>query len=228
MTSAWGPLTSRSTTAARRRRPLTAASVGCVALTLLLLGACGGDDDDDDAASSTTEAAFTTTAPTSAIPETTATTTIAATTTPTSVAYVTEGASVIVTNASRVDGAAGRMSDRLAQVGFTVVEPGNYSLGTIETTQILYDPTNPQALPVAQSLQQALGGGDIQVVEIGSPAPVEGGDLKGATVLVAMGNDTADKTLDELQGIAPPSTTASTESTTESSAPASSTASTTA
>jgi hypothetical protein len=194
---------------------------------LLLLGACGGDDDDDDDASATTtEAPLSTPAPTSALPETTATTTIAATTTPTSVAYVTEGASVIVTNASRVDGAAGRMSDRLAQVGFTVVEPGNYSLGTIETSQILYDPTNPQALPVAQSLQQALGGGDIQVIEMGSPPPVDGGDLKGATVLVAMGNDTADKTLDELQGIAPASTTA--PDSTTGSTPASSTASTTA
>ena len=51
---------------------------------------------------------------------------------PTTVAYVTEGASVMVTNASRVDGAAGRMSDRLAAVGFTMVEPGNYSLGQID------------------------------------------------------------------------------------------------
>jgi hypothetical protein len=212
----------------RPRRPLTTASIGCIASALLLLGACGGDDDDDDTSSTTTDAPLTTTAPTSGIPETTVTTTIAATTTPTSVAYVTEGASVIVTNASRVDGAAGRMSDRLAQVGFTVVEAGNYSLGTIETTQILYDPTNPQALAVAQSVQQALGGGDIQVIEMGSPPPVDGGDLKGATVLVAMGNDTADKTLEELQGIAPPSTTAPTDSTTETSAPGSTTASTTA
>ena len=215
----------------RSRRPITSASIGCLASALLLLGACGGDDDDDDSASTTTDAPLSTTTPTSASSETMATTTIptaAATTTPTSVAYVTEGASVIVANASRVDGAAGRMSDRLAQVGFTVVEAGNYSLGTIETTQILYDPANPQALPVAQSLQQALGGGDIQVIEMGSPPPVEGGDLKGATVLVAMGNDTADKTLDELQGRAPASTEGGTESTTESSAPNSSTASTTA
>jgi hypothetical protein len=211
----------------RRRRPLTTASVGCVATAVMLLGACGGDDDDDDSASTTTEASLITTAPTSALPETTATTTIASTTTPTSVAYVTEGASVIVTNASRVDGAAGRMSDRLAQVGFTVVEPGNYTLGTIETSQILYDPTNPQALAVAQSLQQALGGGDIQVVEMGTPPPVDGGDLRGATVLVAMGNDTADKTLDELQGITPPSTTGAPDSTTGST-PESSTASTSA
>jgi hypothetical protein len=115
------------------------------------------------------------------------------------------------------------MSDRLAAVGFTTVEPGNYTLGKLETTQILQDPTNPAALAVAQSLAQALGGGDIQVLEMTSPPPVDGGDLKGATVLVAMGNDTADKTLDELQGITPPATSAAPDS----SAPESTTDSTT-
>lgn len=117
----------------------------------------------------------------------------------------------MVTNASRVDGAAGRMSDRLAAVGFTMVAPGNYSLGTIETTMIYQDPANPQAMAVAESLKAALGGGDIQIVEMGSPPPVDTGDALGATVLIAMGNDTADKTLDELQGIT--TTTAAPETT---------------
>ena len=40
------------------------------------------------------------------------------------------------------------------------------------------------------------------------PPPVDTGDALGAGVLVAMGNDVADKTLDELQGITPPATTA--------------------
>ena len=176
-------------------------SIAAVAAGILLLGACGDDDDDDSStSSSTTEAAQITTATTSEITSAT----VAATTAPpvaTTVAYVTEGASVMVTNASRIDGAAGRMSDRLAAVGFTMVEPGNYSLGTIETTMIYQDPANPQAMAVAESVKAALGGGDIQIVEMGAPPPVEGGDALGATVLVAMGNDTADKTLDELQGI---------------------------
>ena len=191
------------------------------AVGMLVLGACGGDDDDDDdeASATTTEAPFVSTAPTSALPETTISTTTTAA--PTTVAYVTEGASVMVTNASRVDGAAGRMTERLTAVGFTTVEPGNYSLGTLEVTKIHHDPANPQALPVAESLKAAFGGGDIEIVEMGAPPPVEGGDALGATVLVAMGNDIADKTLDELQGItttttaAPDTTTAdSTESTT--------------
>ena len=136
----------------------------------------------------------------------------------------------MVTNASRVDGAAGRMSDRLGEVGFTMVEPGNYSLGTIEVTKIYHDPANPQALAVANSLKDALGGGAIEVIEMGSPPPVDGGDLHGATVQVAMGNDTADKTLDELQGITPPATTAppSTEATGGSSSTDSTTATTSA
>ena len=208
----------------RRRRRAPLLSIAAVAAGVLLLGACGGDDDDDDSSSSSTTAApEITTAPTSALTEPT----LAATTAPpvpTTIAYVTEGASVMVTNASRVDGAAGRMSERLAAVGFTMVEPGNYSLGTIETTMIYQDPANPQAMAVAESVKAALGGGDIQIVEMGAPPPVEGGDALGATVLVAMGNDTADKTLDELQGIttttaAPASTVAESttaESTTES------------
>ncbi len=195
----------------RRRRRAPLLSLAAVAAGILLLGACGGDDDDDSATSSTTEAPLITVGTTPAITETTATTT-PATVAPTTIAYVTEGASVMVTNASRVDGAAGRMSDRLAAVGFTMVEPGNYSLGTIELTKIYQDPANPQAMAVAESLKAALGGGEIEIVEMGTPPPVEGGDAKGATVLIAMGNDTADKTLDELQGIttttAAPATTA--------------------
>ena len=202
-------------------------SVAAVAAGILLLGACGGDDDDDDddASATTTEAPVISSAPTSAIPDTasTAATVTTPAVTPTTVAYVTEGASVMVTNASRVDGAAGRMSERLTAVGFTTVEPGNYSLGTLEVTKIHHDPANPQALAVAESLKAAFGGGDIEIVEMGAPPPVDGGDALGATVLVAMGNDIADKTLEELQGItttttaAPETTTAdSTESTTES------------
>jgi hypothetical protein len=156
-----------------------------------------------------------TVAPTSAITQTTTAIVTTPPAAPTTIAYVTEGASVMVTNASRVDGAAGRMSDRLAAVGFTMVEPGNYSLGTIEVTKIYQDPANPQAMVVAESLKAALGGGAIEIVEMGTPPPVDGGDAKGATVLIAMGNDTADKTLDELQGIT--TTTAAPQSTVPSS-----------
>jgi hypothetical protein len=199
----------------RRHRRAPLLSIAAVAAGILLLGACGGDDDDDSSTSSTTEAPLITVAPTSAIPETTTATVTTPPAAPTTIAYVTEGASVMVTNASRIDGAAGRMSERLAAVGFTMVEPGNYSLGTIEVTKIYQDPANPQAMAVAESLKAAFGGGAIEIVEMGTPPPVEGGDAKGATVLIAMGNDIADKTLDELQGIT--TTTAAPESTAPSS-----------
>jgi hypothetical protein len=200
----------------RRHRRAPLLSIAAVATGILLLGACGGDDDDDDSStSSTTEAPLITVAPTSAIPDTTTATVTTPPAAPTTIAYVTEGASVMVTNASRIDGAAARMSDRLAAVGFTMVEPGNYSLGTIEVTKIYQDPANPQAMAVAESLKAAFGGGAIEIVEMGTPPPVDGGDAKGATVLIAMGNDIADKTLDELQGIT--TTTAAPESTAPSS-----------
>jgi hypothetical protein len=199
----------------RRHRRAPLLSIAAVAAGILLLGACGGDDDDDSSTSSTTEAPLITVAPTSAITQTTTATATTPPAAPTTIAYVTEGASVMVTNASRIDGAAGRMSDRLAAVGFTMVEPGNYSLGTIELTKIYQDPANPQAMAVAESLKAALGGGAIEIVEMGTPPPVDGGDAKGATVLIAMGNDTADKTLDELQGIT--TTTAAPQSTVPSS-----------
>ena len=199
----------------RRHRRAPLLSIAAVAAGILLLGACGGDDDDDASTSSTTEAPLITVAPTSAIPETTTATVTTPPAAPTTIAYVTEGASVMVTNASRIDGAAGRMSERLAAVGFTMVEPGNYSLGTIEVTKIYQDPANPQAMAVAESLKAAFGGGAIEIVEMGTPPPVDGGDAKGATVLIAMGNDIADKTLDELQGIT--TTTAAPESTAPSS-----------
>jgi hypothetical protein len=178
----------------------------------MVLGACGGGDDGD--ADETTGASAetsdlsaqttTTTAPLITI-ETTST---AAPTTTIPVVYVTEGATVIVANASRIDGAAGRLTERLAEVGFVTAEPTDSTEGSIAVTKIYYVASNPAALPVAESLRGAFGGGDIQLLEVGIPAPVESGELGDATVLVAMGNDIADKTLAELQGLVPPATTA--------------------
>jgi hypothetical protein len=123
------------------------------------------------------------------------------TTVPTTIAYVTDGASVLVANASRVDGAAGRMTERLAAVGYTTVDPANYTIGQLDVSTIYYDPANPAAQAVAEGLKAAFGGGAIMVSELPAPPPVSSGDMAGAGVLVAMGNDIADKTLDELQGI---------------------------
>jgi hypothetical protein len=176
-----------------------------VAVVAALLGACGGGG--DDAATSTSSSTVAqTAAPVTPAPVTDAPTTSAAPA-PTTIAYVTEGASVIVANASRVDGGAGRLSDRLASVGYTTVTPDNYTLGQLDVSKIYYDPTNPAAQGVAEGLKAAFGGGAIEVLEMPSVPPAGSGDLGGAGVLVAMGNDIADKSLDELQGVVTTTTT---------------------
>lgn len=208
--SPWHPAEAGSRTF---RRSLTAVVV--VAATAFALGACGGDDDDDSSESSTT----TTLAPSDDTTTTTSpasdTTTTAAPDVPDEVEYVTDGAIVVVANASGINGAAGRMSDQLEVVGYDMGTPTNSTEGQIEITQIYYDPENPDALPVAESLRLALGGGDIELLEMGVPAPVEGGDIGDATVLITMGNDTADKTLEQLQGRAPAATDSGTDDTTD-------------
>jgi hypothetical protein len=183
------------------------AGMPAVVTFALVLGACGGDDDEES--SETSAASSTTPAPVVTQPLVTAPViTTPPVTTPVAVSYVTEGASVMVTNASRVDGGAGRLSERLAAVGFAMVAPGNYALGQLEVTKIYYDAANPSARAVADSLKAAFGGGVIEVLELPVPPPVDTGDALGAGVLVAMANDIADTTLDELQGITPPATTA--------------------
>ena len=197
------PLARRSLTAStvRRRTVLGAAAIA------LVLAACGGGDDDDEAGSTTLPTTPPVTQPPLITdPPVTLATLPPVETGPLPVTYVTEGATVMVVNASRIDGGAGRMSERLAAVGFQMVAPGNYTLGKIDVTKIYFDPAQPAARAVADSLQAGLGGGAIEVLELPVPPPVDSGAVNGAGVLVAMGNDTADKTLDELQGIAPPAT----------------------
>jgi hypothetical protein len=204
--------------------------VAVVGVAALALGACGGDDDDDSADSTTTTTSDVGVTTTVAAATTTAATTTT-TTLPAEVEYVTEGAIVVVANASTVNGAAGRMSDQLEAVGYEMGTATNSTEGQLETSKVYFDPENPDAEPVAASLRLALGGGDIELLEMGTPAPVEDGDVGDATVLIAMGNDTADRTLDELQGRAPATDTADDGAddgtddgdTTESSAPDSST-----
>lgn len=116
---------------------------------------------------------------------------------------VTEGATVVVANASGINGSAGRMTDALAAVGFTTGTATNSSESQLSTSKVYYDPENEDAKAVAESLREALGGGDIEVLELTVPAPTNDGEIGDATVLLAMGNDTADKSLDELQGRVP-------------------------
>lgn len=186
----------------RRRSPGFAALAG-LAVGSLVLAACGGDDDDDDTTASTTVTTVAATlAPTTVAPTPVATTAPPPTTEAAS-PFVTDGAVVIVANSSGIDGAAGRLTDRLAIAGFTTGSATNAadSVGQLTNTEIHYVPGDDDALAVAQSVKTALGGGDgIELVEVGTPAPTESGELGGATVVVLMGNDVADRSLEELQG----------------------------
>lgn len=168
-----------------------------------MLTACGGDDDDEASSeSSTTTTIASLSQPTTTVARTT--TVAPATTTLPPLVLVTDGATIVIANASGVDGAAGRMTDNLEVAGFTAGDATNSSEGPLATTKIYYDPDNAAAKPVADSLREALGGGDIEVLELTVPAPLTDPDSIGeASVLVAMGNDVADTPLDELQGRVP-------------------------
>lgn len=178
-------------------------ALGAAACLALGLSACGGGDDDTEATTTSSSLAV---AVTTTVPVAATTTAPAAVTTTSVVTYVTEGATVIVANASGINGAAGRLTDRLAQVGFTTTGATNSaeSVSNLTVTQIYYDPAVEAALAVAESVRAALGGGDIEVLEVEVPALTESGELGDAQVLVLMGNDVADKSLAELQGTAPP------------------------
>ena len=122
------------------------------------------------------------------------TTTIAVAPT-TTAPLVTEGATVVVANANTVGGSAGRMSESLADVGYNMGSPVNGTV-TIDESLVYYDPTNTAALGVAESLARSLGGVVVDVLP--TPPPVESGSLDGAGVLLMLGNDEADKTLESL------------------------------
>lgn len=183
-----------------RRRSFGTVALAGFGVSALLLSACGGDDDSDSGSTTTTLSPTVTLGATTTTPTAAATTTTPSTTTLPPLELVTEGASIVVANASGVDGSAGRMTDALGAVGFSTGDATNSSEGQIETSKIYYDPANAAAKAVADSLREALGGGDIEVLELAVPAPTDTGEIGDASIVLAMGNDTADKTLDELQG----------------------------
>lgn len=114
--------------------------------------------------------------------------------------FITEGANVIVANANSQSGSAGAMTRALeAGPGFLMVDPtnANSSVGEIDATVIYFDTTNPAAQGVANSVAQALGGVE-SVLPLPTDPLTQDGELRGATVLVMLGNDKANKTLEEL------------------------------
>jgi hypothetical protein len=109
---------------------------------------------------------------------------------------VTEGATVVVANASTVNGAAGILTTALSGQGYTMAEATNATLKQDAST-VLYDPADPEALTVATSIATLMG--NIVVSEIPAPPPVEGGAVAdGVSIVVMLGNDKANQTLDAM------------------------------
>jgi len=137
----------------------------------------------------------------------TAPSTVATTTPPTTEPpIVTDGATVVVANASGVPGSAGRMTDELAAVGFTMGTATNATSGQQAASTVHYDATIAAAQAVAESVASVMGG--LEVSTVPDPVPVDGGTLDGAGVLVLLGTDEADQSLDDLQEANAPTVTA--------------------
>ena len=134
--------------------------------------------------------AATTTAPLSSTP---------VTATPTTTTLVFAGATVVVANANGVGGSAAAMSQALEIAGFTMGDPEDASdaTGNLETTVIYYDPAQAAAQAVAESVNTAMGGGATVLPLQGTP-PTADGDIGGAGVLLMLGLDKANKTLEQL------------------------------
>ncbi len=122
-------------------------------------------------------------------------TTTIATTSTTTVPLVTDGATVVVANGNTIGGSAGRMAEELASVGFTMGTSIN-AIDTLDDSIVYYDTTVASAQQVAESVARVLGG--VSVEPLGTPPPVESGSLDGAGVLLVLGNNQADKTLETL------------------------------
>lgn len=120
-------------------------------------------------------------------------------TTSTTPPLVKTGALVIVANANTQGGSAGNMTRALREVaGFELVDPTNSSeaTGDIDATVVYFDPAVAAAQDVANSVARVLGG--VSVLPLDDTAPTRDGTLGGANVLVMLGNDVANRPLEEL------------------------------
>jgi hypothetical protein len=168
-------------------------AIVAVVAGFLILRQIGDDDDGGSIDSETTLPVESTLAPTETLAPPTAAPTIPPETT---FVPVTEGATAIVANASTVNGAAGILTTALSGKGFTMGEATNATVKQ-DTSTVLYDSTDPEALAVATSIATLMGG--IEVSELPAPPPVEGGAVAdGVSIVVMLGNDKANLTLDAM------------------------------
>ncbi len=129
-------------------------------------------------------------------------------TTSTTQALITQGTKVQVANASNASGTAKQMTTALSGKGFDTADPTNATVSPkLDLTKVIYDASNPAALPVASSVALVLGG--VTVEASPTPPPVEAGAFaEGSGVIVLLGNDLAGKTLPAIAGEPTTGTTA--------------------
>lgn len=129
---------------------------------------------------------------------TTTTTTIPPTTT-TTIPLVTEGAIVLVANATEIDGAAGQLTAALQAVGFAMKEPTN-AAGYEESLAASKIYFLPQAEAAAQSLALVMQINSVS--RMPTPAPIDEAQvgLGDATVLIMLGADLAGNEIPGLAG----------------------------
>jgi len=109
---------------------------------------------------------------------------------------VTEGATVVVANANNIGGSAGRMTETLELGGFTMGTPVN-ATEELEDSIVYYDASVAAAQTVAESVAYTMG--DVEVAEVPTPVPTQDGTMSDGQVLVMLGTNQADKTLEELR-----------------------------
>ena len=118
------------------------------------------------------------------------------TTTTTTPPLVTEGATVVVANASGVSGSAAGMTTDLTALGFVMGTATNSTQSGVEASLVYYDPSIAAALDVANSVARSMGG--LAVATMPTPPPLEGGALNGSGVVVVLGKNEAGKTIAQL------------------------------
>ena len=161
-----------------------------------LLGGCTFGPGKAATTTTTTPATTTTTTTTTTIPPTTTstttttTTTLPPTTTSTTIPLITEGATIIVANASGVTGAGALLGQELGAAGFHVFDVTN-SAGVEERLDVSKVYFLPAGFDVATSIGRAMG--DILVARMPVPVSITGGPaaLGDATVVVMLGKDLA-------------------------------------
>lgn len=99
---------------------------------------------------------------------------------------------MLVANASRVPGAAQRLTTKLGNVGFVMATPVN-AAGSDERLDVTRIYARDVTDPVARSVSRVMGGAE--VLRMPTPVPVETGLAGDATVVVMLGRDLADEDL---------------------------------